>query len=303
MNSLVNIFANNLLPILFAASAGYALRRTLKVEVRPLGIATFYVFTPALVFKILTETQLAFGDLLRMIGFAGFIILAIAGIAFALARALRLPSGLTSALVLASAFMNSGNYGLSLNLLAFGEAGLAWASLYYITSSVLVFSLGIWTAAAGKTSSLKALAGLLKAPVVYAAPLAFLFRSTGFALPPPVWRAVELLSSAAVPALLVLLGMQIATTRRLTNLSLIAACVGLRLLLSPLLAWLASPLFGLTPLGTSVAILESAMPTAMMTAVIALEYEAQSEFVASAVLVSTLLSPLTVTPLLLLLGA
>ena len=45
------------------------------------------------------------------------------------------------------------------------------------------------------------------------------------------------------------------------------------------------------------------MPTAVMSTILATEYEAEPAFVTTAVFASTLLSPLTLTPLLLILGA
>jgi predicted permease len=50
------------------------------------------------------------------------------------------------------------------------------------------------------------------------------------------------------------------------------------------------------------AILESAMPTAVLATVLAAEFNVDPEFVTGTVLVSTVLSPLTVTPLLALIG-
>jgi len=45
------------------------------------------------------------------------------------------------------------------------------------------------------------------------------------------------------------------------------------------------------------------MPTAVLATILATEYEAEPAFVITAVFATTLLSPLTLTPLLLVLGA
>jgi predicted permease len=45
------------------------------------------------------------------------------------------------------------------------------------------------------------------------------------------------------------------------------------------------------------------MPTAVMATILATEYEAEPAFVTTTVFATTLLSPLTLTPLLLILGA
>jgi predicted permease len=61
--------------------------------------------------------------------------------------------------------------------------------------------------------------------------------------------------------------------------------------------------FGLSGMAYNAGVLESSMPTAVMATILATEYEAEPAFVTTAVFVSTLLSPLTLTPLLLILGA
>jgi len=64
-----------------------------------------------------------------------------------------------------------------------------------------------------------------------------------------------------------------------------------------------APLFGLSGMAYNAGILESSMPTAVLATILATEYDAEPAFVTTAVFVSTLLSPLTLTPLLLVLGA
>jgi predicted permease len=49
-------------------------------------------------------------------------------------------------------------------------------------------------------------------------------------------------------------------------------------------------------------VLESGMPSAVLTTIIAMQYDAEPEFVTSVVLATTILSPLTVTPLIAFLG-
>ena len=50
-------------------------------------------------------------------------------------------------------------------------------------------------------------------------------------------------------------------------------------------------------------VLEGPMPRAVLSTILGTEYEAEPAFVTTAVFVTTLLSPLTLTPLLLILGA
>jgi predicted permease len=50
-------------------------------------------------------------------------------------------------------------------------------------------------------------------------------------------------------------------------------------------------------------VLEAGMPVAVLTTILATEFDVEPTFVTTAVLITTLLSPLTLTPLLAILGA
>jgi hypothetical protein len=103
--------------------------------------------------------------------------------------------------------------------------------------------------------------------------------------------------------MLVLLGLQLQTAVWSNHSLPMTLAGGMRLLVSPLLAFLLIPLFGLVGPARQALILEAAMPTAVLTTVLATEFNAEPSFVSATVLVTTLLTPLTLTPLLALLGA
>lgn len=302
MSSLARLFADNIVPIIVVAGAGFALRRLVNVDVQSISRVAFYVCVPALVFSLLLDTQILVTDVLRMMAFAATIVASIGFLTWIVARFLRLPPSLTAAVVLASAFMNSGNYGLSVNKFAFGQDGLAWASIFFITTSLLTNSVGVYIATVGRTSPGQALLGLLRVPAVYSIPLALIVRASGQPLPVPLARPIELLAASAVPLMLLILGMQLAQAHFSSGKGLLTLSAGLRLLAAPAAAWLLAPAFGLAGVSRQAGILEAGMPTAVFNAILALEYNIEPEFVTGAVLVSTLLSPLTLTPLIALLG-
>ena len=55
---LFTTFANNLLPIMLIAAAGYILGKTLTVDSRTIGRMVFYIFSPLLVFNLMVTSQL-----------------------------------------------------------------------------------------------------------------------------------------------------------------------------------------------------------------------------------------------------
>ena len=61
---------------------------------------------------------------------------------------------------------------------------------------------------------------------------------------------------------------------------------------------LLAPLFGLEGVARQAGTLQSAMPSAVIGTILATEYDVEPTFVTSVVLLTTLLSPFTLTPLL-----
>ena len=297
------LFADNLLPIFLAAGTGYLLAATLKPEPRSLSHVAFYVFAPCLMFQIISDNELSAAVFLRVVGFALVVLLAGGALAALVARWAAWPRARASAFVLVVLLPNAGNFGLSANALAFGQEGLAYASLFFVTSSVLTFSIGVFVASVGRTSTRAALGGLWRVPALWAVALALVTVRAGWTLPSPVASTVHTLASACVPVFLVILGMQLHVSRARVPVRPLLGAVGLRLLGGPLLALLFAPLFGLDGALRQSAILQAAMPSAVVSTILAAEYDVEPGFVTSAVFFSTLLCPLTLTPLLALLGA
>jgi hypothetical protein len=302
LTHLLQLFADNLLPIILTAGIGYLLRRALRLDPRPLSRTVFYASAPALVFTLLVKTPIQPQEILKMMGFALCILVGVGFLSWIAARLLKLDSVLTSALILAATFMNSGNYGMSLNHFALGEEGLAQATIFYLGSSMIINSAGIYVATMGRLPPSQALLGLVKFPAIYAIPLALAVRFSGVQLPLAVWRPLDLLAVTAVPLMLLLLGMQMAHETSSNRHDLLWLATGLRLVVSPLLAWVLVPVFGLAGVAKQAGLLEAAMPTAVLSSIIAFEFDAHPALVTRVVLLSTLLSPLTITPLLALLG-
>ena len=303
MTSLIQLFAANLLPILLVASIGFFLQRKLKVDPRPISQIIFYSLTPVLIFRLLIDTDIQAGEMGRMVLLSLSTTICVGVVAWLIGKLLRLPIITSSAFVLTVIGMNAGNFGLSLNYFAFGEEALAWASIFFVTNSLFINSAGVYIATVGKLKPLNALKGLLKVPAVYTIPLAFIVRSIEFEIPLGIWRPIELLSSAAIPCMLLVLGMQIGNNGFPKRLGLLSLSSALRLVVSPAIAFIFARSLGFTGAAFQAGVTEAAVPTAVITSIIALEFDVDPPFVTGAILVSTLLSPVTLTPLIALLGA
>ncbi len=303
MIHLLQLFAGNILPIVIVAGAGYLLQRLLKLDPKPISNLTFYGLTPALLFSLLVAVELPRAEMLRMMLFASLMMTSMLAISALAGKFLRLEPRMAAALILVSTFMNAGNYGLPLNHFAFGQQGLLWASLFFVTTSLWTNSLGVFIAQAGRSPPKQALLGMVRIPSVHAIWLALLVRATGLQLPLFVTDSIALLADATIPMMLIVLGMQMGKAGLQLRGGLLGLIAALRLLVAPGIAFALASLIPLQGLGRSVGIIEAAMPSAVLTGIIAMEFDTEPDFVASAILMTTLLSPLSLTPLLGILGA
>jgi predicted permease len=139
-------------------------------------------------------------------------------------------------------------------------------------------------------------------PVAYAAILGLLVNFTGFELPPLLARPVLLLSQATIPMMLILLGLQLAQAAQVIQPELVGVGAALRLLLSPVLAAGLVLLLGLDTPAAIAVIMQASMPVAVVTIILATEFELNRQLSLSLILVSTLISPVTLSLLILLLG-
>jgi predicted permease len=298
LTNLVLLFIDNLLPIFLAAGTGYLLSRWLKADPRTLSQVAFYIFSPCLVFTILIENQVTENEIIKMLLLAWGVIAVTGVLAWLTGQLFKLDRKMLVAVMLTSIFMNSGNFGMSFNQFAFGQEGLAQSGIFFVSMSIATYTVGIFIASMGRASPRQALVNLLKVPAIYAVLLAMVFLRTGWKLPLPIQRTTDLLGDAAIPTMLVLLGMQLSALRWDGQIRPLLLANSLRLLIAPLAALGLVLVIGLTGVARQVGVLEASMPSAVLTIVLATEYEVEPAFVSATVFTSTLASAFTLTPLL-----
>ena len=302
INALVATFANNLLPILLLSGAGFLLGKAVSIDSRPLGRVVFYVFSPILVFNLLLHVELNARQIFGTMAYT-FLVSAVGGLlAFALGRLMHLERPILMALIITVAFANTGNYGLPLVSFAFGAEALAFASLYFVTTSILFNTAGVLLASLGHMDFRSALLGLFRVPAVYAVVLAAMLNRFDVAIPLPLARTIDLAAGGSIPLMIVLLGVELSRVTWSHSMRPIGASVALRLLAGPAIGVLLAIPFGLQGAAWQGNITQTAMPAAVTNTVIAAEYGLDSSLVTAMVFLGTILSPLTLTPLLFFLG-
>jgi hypothetical protein len=280
-----------IVPVLLCAGIGYAWAR-LKVPLDRdfLTRAIMNIGAPCLVLQGISGLQTDTAGFGCMMGLAalGHGICALAGaVGF---RLLGLP--LRSYLPVA-VFSNAGNLGLPLCLFAFGQQGLGLAVGYYLVGSVSQFVFG--PLVQGRQSAWRT---LRQTPMIYAAAAGVALLATGTAMPRWLSNTVGLMAGMAIPLMLLALGHSLASI----TVHRAPVSVGLavtRLGLGFAVGWGLSEAFGLTGILRGVFLIESAMPVAVFSYLLAARYDRHPDDAAGAVLVSTLISFLTLPVLLL----
>jgi malate permease and related proteins len=299
---LVATFANNILPVLTLAAAGFLLGRVFSIDSRSLGRVVFYIFSPVLVFNLLLHNDLPLGEMARTMGFCLAVFAVMGGVTLLIGRLARLDRPTMMAVLLTTVFGNTGNFGLPLVYFAFGEEALAHATLYFVTTSILMNTAGVLIASLGHLNLKEAALGMLKVPTVYAVILAALLNQFQVMLPVPLERTISLAAEGAIPLMLILLGVELARVQWSHSLRALGLGAGLRLLVAPLVGLLLAIPFGLTGAARQGTLTETAVPAAVTNAVLATEYKLDTSLVTAIIFIGTILSPLTLTPLLLYLG-
>jgi predicted permease len=322
MTNPLPIFVEIILPLALVWAVGYLARRLLKLDPRPFARAGLYLLTPTIIFVSLMESEITLAEGGRVVLLVGLLAGALWLIAWAQARLLRLSAEDTSAFLLTSIFINAVNYGFPAVLLALKTEGLEWATFFAVGHAFLSNTAGGYIAARGQGGNFKqTVLQVLRIPMLYAVVLALVLRLAGvsltvpftiggmrIALLPAVYQAIKLLAQAAVPVFMLVLGMQLAGSggqekqgAKLPTGAMVLAGIN-RLIVSPLLAWGLVLLLGLGGVAGRAVIMEAAMPSAVLTVILAIEFDTRPRFVSAVVAGTTLASIVTLTLLLSLWG-
>lgn len=274
-------------PVALIILIGVIAQRYLSLDQSTISQLTLYVLIPALIGDKLYRTTVTLEGATGLV--VGFVITS--ALLYLLVLGInhwgKLPDTVGKSLLATTVFGNVGNLGLPLNTFAFGEEGLERAIICLITSAILLFSVvppilkgGGWVYGIRLT---------LKLPMFWAMIAGITFHLLQVDFPYRLDAGIEQLGKASIPIALLILGMQLASTRfSLGKYELFAT--GLRLWVAPAIALGVGIMLQLTGLDLKVLVLQTAMPAAVNNVLMAGEFGGEAGRVARTVVVSTLFS-------------
>lgn len=255
----MEILISAVLPIALVALIGFGVGRAFKLDMPTLSKVNIYGFLPALILTSLADNTLNLDRVLAIV--VAFLVntTLLFAIALIVSRALNASPNERKSLIATTVFANVGNMGLPFVLFALGDAGLERAIVYLVGSSLLVSTLfPIVLKGAGLKAGVNV---TLRLPAFWAALMGIALQSLNGVLPVPLERGLTILGEGAIPLALVTLGIQLSRTPLgVGRYELLAT--GLRLLLSPLLAYGVGQGLGLTGLDLQVVVLQAAIGSA-----------------------------------------
>ena len=294
---MLKVFLEVVLPVALVAIAGGLVGRWRNVPVAPFSSMVFYLFSPSLVFHSMATTQVSASTSVRVIAVMAATFAVMYLFATVWSKIIGHDAPMRAAFALGATTPNAGNMGLPVAQLAFGSAGLDIAIMNFVVGATLSNTLGIAIASMAGGSAKAALRAPFRYPSLYAAGAGLLVNATGVHLPVTIDAPITSLAAAAVPAMLVVLGLQLQSA---IGRDFIVDTIGVnagRLLIAPVIAWFVCTAVGLDGVSRATLTVLSAMPTAVIATIMATEFRAVPTFVTRTVVTSTLLSMATLTVL------
>ncbi len=297
------IFVNVILPVFLMIGVGFLFEKVKKPDFKSISDLTLYFLSPCLIFEALLRSKESISQFVpKAIIFMVILTLSLWILSIFFSRLLNLNSFEESAFSLSTIMMNCGNFGIPLILFAFGDKALAYAVVVLITFTFPLGTLAIFIASKGKSSVIGSLLEITKMPLFYSIVFAVIFKYFNIPVPELIMKPLTLMGEAAIPTLLIVLGMQLARTDLKTNFKPITGSIFLRLAISPIIAIILCKLLKITGLPAKVLIIQTSTPSAIIPLLYAINYDTRPDIVAGTVFFSTILSALTLTILIYFLG-
>ncbi len=215
----------------------------------------------------------------------------IIALAYVASRLMRLDRRTAGALMIVSAFGNTGYLGYPVAKAAFptDEHGILTAVLFdnfAMRIALITVGVAIATNSAGERFEWRSVTRLLRTPLVPAAVLGLVFRNCQ--MPLLISKVLDYLAAPTVPLSLLSLGLSVSTGAVRRYPLAIAAAVVLKMGLFPLGAC------GIKGTVGGAALLEAAMPPAVFSGVVSSQFGANGRFAAGAVFLGTVLSAVSI---------
>lgn len=286
-------FLNVLIPVFSIFVLGYIGEKKIGFDPKPISTMSLYLMTPVLVFETFYTNAITMDYLYITIYSFGLCLILIL-IVYIVSYIRKYSVKETCGLILASVFMNNGNYGTPVALLLFGAIGFDYAVILMVIQTIVMGTVGIYFAAKGSdiNGGFKDTIGVvLRMPIIYGAFAGWLLRVLNINLGDSLLTTIDLVGNAAIPTIMLVLGMQLAKiSLKQVEKEKITYAIVIKLAIAPLVAYIITLFLPVDTLLKQLMIIMAAMPSAANTTMYAIQFNTKPEFVSTSTLITTVLS-------------
>jgi predicted permease len=292
----IEILTQVTLPIMVLVALGWLLQPRLKLDVGTLNRLQVYVVMPAFFVHFLSSGKQPISVVWPVFYFGIVQFLILIPVGWLAVMVFRMRPGVGPVMGLATAYANVGFFGVPVTLLAFGADYLIYQSVLAALMAILTCTVGVWMLAPKGGDVLAKLRTVFETPLIPSIALGLALRGIEVQIPALVAQPMQFLGSIFTPLALYTLGAQVAATNAVRlewgpqTLALV-----LKFLFAPAVTWWICITMGLPRDVSDVIVVATATPVGVLITIFAAEYKTEFEFISTAVVLSTLLSPIFVT--------
>ncbi|MCL1972404.1 MAG: AEC family transporter [Endomicrobia bacterium] len=257
-------------------------------------------FFPALCFKVISTAAIDKNILLlplsALITISLSILLSIA-VYSVFSKSLGLSKKEKAVLILAASFGNVTFLGLPLLTGLYGEEAAKYVLLYdLLATTPMVWIAGVAIASSyghgEKFSIRQSFKTIAELPPIWALVLGFAVNFAGIRLPEFLIKTLDLMSMPIIPLMIFSVGLALTVPKLKQTVTVVPAIV-IKLCIVPLMAFAIASLLGMSGLALKASVMEAAMPTMVLTLVLASHYKLDHTLAALAIMLTTALSFIT----------
>lgn len=270
-----------ILPVFLIVAIGFVYGRRFHTDIDTSNRLNMDIFTPALIFSALSAKGFQLADYQHLALAAMIVVL---GSALVVLPFLRIIKVSWKTFLPPMMFTNSGNMGIPILLLAFGEEALAAAIVLFLVENTLHFTVGMYM-----VNHRAGITGLIRTPMILASIAGIAVSILAIPIPAVLSVPIEMVGQIAIPLMLFTLGV------RLVDADFSDWKLGLwGGFLAPvsgvIMALLATIWIELTPIQYAYLFIFAALPPAVLNYMMAEKYNQEPKRVASIVFIANLMS-------------
>lgn len=294
-----------ILSIIIMIGLGYFLKRIdflSEKDIDPFNRIVMYILMPCMIFHAIYSADLS---LLSKLGILPFVILAssfVTGIvSYFILKQLKLDDITLWSVLVTVMIANTAFMGYPVTLGIFGQEGflraifcdMATLCIFLILSFVLIMKFG----GTAKTAVKK----IAFFPPLWAVIFGLGFNFFNIPIGPVFDNTVNYLGQGAIPLIMIALGLSIDFSAIKRSKYMIVFTSIMKLAFFPLVAFVVASQLGLIDLQFKISIVEAAMPSGMMSLLLAITYKLDYELTSDCILINTVISLITLPAIIMLL--